>query len=190
MSFSSEAFMLSDEIFLDTEILLDYIVPSRRDLYKCSCLLLEEIAKGNLKAWSADYVLSEILGNLKGEREEKNRTSHILSETLTELEKATIQKIVSNVKNIPNFKIFQPTKPITQQQIYEIVKRLCIQTKDAIVVLTALDARNTLKGIELVTRDNKLLVRSKKEITTAHPSKFIKSCPRDCLSYFSCKYRK
>jgi hypothetical protein len=87
MSFLSEAFMFSDEIFLDTEILLDYILPSRRDLYKCSCLLIDEIAKGNFKAWSVDYVLSEILGNLKGEREIKNRASHILSETLTEPEK-------------------------------------------------------------------------------------------------------
>lgn len=182
--------MCPNDIFLDTEILLDYIIPSRRDLYKCSSLLIEEITKGDLKAWTADYVLSEILGNLKSAREAKNQTQHILRETLTEPEKLTIQKIVWELRNIPNFKIFQPPNPITQQQIYDIVKRLCIQTKDAMVLLTALEAQSILRNLELVTRDNKLSVRSKNEIMVAHPSKFIKSCPRDCLSYSSCKYKK
>jgi len=182
--------MSIQNIFLDAEILLDFILPTRRNQYKCSCQLVEEIGKGNFKAWSADYVLSEILGKLKGEQEEKNRTQRILRETLTEYEKGAIQKIVWDVKNIPNFKIFEPTNPITQQLIYETVRKLCIQTKDALVLLTALDAKNKLKDIELVTRDNKLLVRGKKEIATAHPSKFITNCPKDCQSYSSCRYRK
>jgi hypothetical protein len=188
--FLSEAKMLPTNIFLDTEILLDNIIPSRRDQFKCSCLLIDDVTNGKLKALTADYVLSEIMGNLKSEKEAKKGTSYIPRETLTPFEKLQIQNIVMTVKNIPNLKIFSPTKPISQQDIYNIVSKICVQTKDALVLLTALDARSQIAGIGLITRDERLLVRSKSQIASAHPSEYITKCPHDCQSIASCRHRK
>jgi predicted nucleic acid-binding protein len=182
--------MLPADIFIDTEILLDYIIPDRRTKFMCSCLLVEEISKGNLKALTADYVLSEIMGKLKSEKEQRKGTGHIQKETLNTTEKIEIQRIVQTVKDIPNLKIFTPTRDISQQEIYEIVRNTCVQTKDALVLLTALDAKNKYKNLGLITRDEKLLIRSKSKIISFHPSDYINKCPPDCVTKGACHHRK
>jgi len=182
--------MLPTNIFVDTEILLDNIIPERREQFKCSCLLIDEVSNGRLTAFTADYVLSEIMGILKTTKEIRKGTAHLLYETLTPTEKAAIQSIIVSLTNMPNLKIFTPIKPISQKDIYDLVRSICIQTKDALVLLTALEAKSKLKELELVTRDAKLMVRSKSQIASAHPSAYINKCPSDCLSKFSCRYRK
>jgi hypothetical protein len=182
--------MLPRNVFIDTEIFLDNIIPERRNQFKCSCLLIDEVSKGNLVGVSADYVLSEIMGNLKTAKEVKKGTAHLSKETLTSAEKAEIQSIVSDVKNIPHLTIFKPIKEISQMDIYNMVSNLCIQTKDALVLLTALDARNKLGDIGFLTRDEKLLVRSRSQINSFHPVAYISKCPSDCQSKLSCSHHK
>jgi hypothetical protein len=169
---------------------MDYIVPKRRNEYKCSCLLFDDIKLGKLKALTADYVLSEVTGNLKSEREATKGTSNVAKETLSPADKMGIQSIVKTVTSIPNFKVVMPSQPISQQDIYNIVSMVCVQTKDALVLLTALDIKNKIHDVALVTRDERLLVRSKVKITSAHPSEYIHKCPSDCLTRASCRHRK
>lgn len=182
--------MPPSNVFLDTEVLVDNIVPNRRNQFKCSCLLIDDVKSGKLKALIADYVLSEVTGNLKSEKEAKKGTSNVAKETLSPTDKIDIQNIVKTVTSIPNLKVFIPSQPISQQDIYNLVSVVCVQTKDALVLLSALDIKNSIRDIVLVTRDERLLVRSKAKITSAHPSEYINRCPFDCLSRTLCRHRK
>ncbi|MHA1628559.1 MAG: hypothetical protein ACTSVS_00025 [Candidatus Heimdallarchaeota archaeon] len=182
--------MSSKHLFLDANILLDLIIPWRRKSFLCSDILMNEIKKGNFRGWTVDYVMSEILGELKAEREKKIGVSNISKQTLSPYEVKKLELIVINLRNIPNFDIFKPDPPITQEKIFKTLKELCIQAKDALVILSAVALQRKVGNVTFITRDQKLLVRGKKLINTANPSFFMASCPQSCLSYKNCKYRK
>jgi hypothetical protein len=182
--------MPPSNVFLDTSVLLDTILPSRRNQYKCSDSLVDCVRTGRIKGLIADYVLSEIMGILKLELERKKGTSNVARETLSPSEKVGLQGIVNNIIKIPNLKIFTPSKPISQQDIYNLVCRVCVQTKDALVLLTAMEASIKIADFGLVTRDERLLARSRSQIACAHPVAFISKCPADCLSHSFCRHRR
>lgn len=176
-------------IFLDTNIILDYIIPSKRTEYACSCELIERVKKGDFKAWSADYALSETLGRLKERREEKLGLKDVLRETLSTHEIDQMVKIIEEFRKTPNFDIFEP-EPVLQEEIFNRVKSICVQATDALVLLSALNLKAKLGDIVLVTRDKKLLERGKRMIKTAHPIELVGSCPSSCRSRSICRYHR
>jgi hypothetical protein len=147
------------------------------------------VKKGEFKAWSADYTLSEALGELKRRKEEKNGTKDVLRETLSNYEIEQMTRIIGEFRKTPNFEIFEP-KPTPQEKIFNEVKTVCVQATDALVLLSVLDLREKLGGIILVTRDGKLLVRAKRLIRTAHPAELVGLCPSTCISRYGCKHHK
>lgn len=189
MSYSSEWRMPISNIFLDTNIILDYIVPSRRRDYACSCELIAKIKNGDFKAWTADYALSETLGRLKEKREERIGVKDVLRETLSSHEIGEMVRIIEEFRKTPNFEVFAPT-PVQQDEIFAKVRNVCVQASDALVLLSVLELKKKLGDVVLVTRDSKLLVRSKNLIQTAHPIDLIDSCPSNCRSMSTCTYRR
>jgi predicted nucleic acid-binding protein len=181
--------MAVPNIFLDTNIIVDYIVPSERIKYACSQELLERVRKGDFKAWSADYTLSETLGELKKRKEEQKGVKDILRETLSAFEIEQMAKIIEEFRKTPNLEVFEP-KPTTQEKIFDKVKTVCVQATDALVLLSVLDLREKLNDIILTTRDGKLLVRAKRLVRTAHPIELIGSCPTGCTSKYECKFHR
>jgi len=107
MSFSSERRLPTLNLFLDTNIIVDYIIPSERAKYGCSQKLVEKIGKGDFKAWSADYALSETLGKLKENREKSLGVRGILRETLSTHEIEEMTRIIETFRKTPNFEIFE-----------------------------------------------------------------------------------
>jgi len=176
-------------LFLDTNIIADCIVPSRRVKYACSYELVENVKKGNFKAWSVDYTLSETLGILKEEKEEKIGVKNVLRETLSAYDVTQMTNIIEQFRKTDNFEVFVPA-PFPQTEIFDKVKNICVQATDALVLLSVLHLKRKLPNIILVTRDDKLLVRGKKAVTTAHPIDFLQSCPINCISKSTCKHRK
>lgn len=181
--------MQPKNLFIDTSVILDTIF--KNDLYnhRCSGILLDLIRNGTYKGWTADYTLCEMLGRMKEKLEAKKQIAYDLKNRLTAQDIAPIIRAVEELRNIPNFEVFKTTK-ITQEDIYNVVKETCVQAKDALVLLSAIEAGNKLKEITLVTWDGRLLYRGRSKISTAHPSTLISCCPRDCGSIASCKFRK
>lgn len=188
-NYSSERLDANSQHFLDTNIIIDYIIPSERAKYACSYELLERVKKGDFKAWSADYTLSETLGELKKRKEEKNGVKDVLRETLSTFEIERMTRIIEEFRKTPNLEIFEP-KQTSQEKIFDKVKTVCIQATDALVLLSVLDLREKFGNIILATRDGKLLVRAKRLIQTAHPVDLIGSCPSNCISKYECKFHK
>jgi predicted nucleic acid-binding protein len=179
--------MLIPNVFLDTNIIVDFIVPSERAKYACSVKLIEKIGKGDFKAWSADYALSETLGKLKQNREESIGVKDVPRETLSTYEIEQMTKIIEEFKKTPNFEVFE-VEPIRQMEVFDKVKTICVQATDALVILSVLSLKKKLGDITLVTRDGKLLMRGKRLIKTAHPIELVGTCPLDCGSRFTCKH--
>ncbi len=179
----------TQNLFLDTNVIADYIVPHRRTEYACSCELVERIKKGHFKGWSADYALAETLGILKKEREISLQKGHILKEVVTPYEVTGMVKIIQNLTQASNFAVFLPSS-ISQVAIFDEVKNVCVQATDALVLLSVIELRKKLSDVVLVTRDDRLLVRGAKEVHTSHPIGFLGSCPSNCKSKPTCKYRK
>jgi hypothetical protein len=180
-------------LFLDTTIFIDSLVPRRSKWYPCSDLLLNKIRDGTYKGWTVDYVLSELLGNLKGELQNHRHLGHIPKEVLSGQDILGLTQTIEGVKRMPNLEISK-ARAIEQKEIYEKVKTLCIETKDAPILISTLEVQERLKQlgcpIFLITRDERFMIRARKEILTAHPSKFIVKCPNECLSKNTCKHRK
>lgn len=176
-------------LFLDTNIILDYILPSRRAEWACSFKLIENVKLGGFKAWSADYALSETLGELKRAREERIGVSHLFKEVLSQHEISQMIKIVNEFRKTPNFRVFKPD-PISQEEIFDKVKELCVQATDALVLLSALGLEEKLGNTILVTRDDRLLARGKKLVPTAHPRDLVGSCPTNCTNKSICRHYK
>jgi len=181
--------MSVSNLFLDTNIILDYIIPLRRDEYACSYELIEKVKKGDFKAWTVDYALSETLGMLKEKREERIGVKDILRETLSTHEISQMVRIIEEFRKTPNFEVFAP-EPVSQEEIFKKVQNICVQATDALVLLSVLNLKEKLGNVILVTRDDKLLVRGKRLISTAHPIELIESCPTNCTSKSMCKYHK
>jgi predicted nucleic acid-binding protein len=179
----------TQNLFLDTNIIVDYIIPHRRTEYACSYELVERIKKGKFKGWSTDYALAETLGNLKKEREISLQKAYVLKEVVTPYEVAGMVKIIQNLTQASNFNVFAPT-PIPQVAIFNEVKDVCVQATDAFVLLSVIELRKKLPDVVLVTRDERLLVRGSKEIPTSHPIGFMTSCPSNCKSKLTCKHQK
>jgi len=178
-------------LFLDSSILLDNIIPRRRKQHSCSCKLIEEIRthKDRFNAWTADFNLSETLGQLKNEKEVEEGKSYSPYELLTPHQIGKMVEIIEAFTQVENIEIFKP-KPILQEELFEKVKNLCIQAKDALVLASALYLKKEIgKDVILVTRDERLLIRGRKAMRTTHPINLIDSCP-ECLGYSTCKFRK
>jgi hypothetical protein len=176
-------------IFLDTNIIADCVVPLRRAKYACSYELVQKVEKGQFKAWSVDYALSETLGILKGEKEERIGTKDISRETLSAYDVTQMVSVIDEFRKTNNFEVFAP-EHIPQAEIFDKVKSICVQATDALVLLSVLHLKKKLPNIVLVTRDDKLLVRGKKLVSTAHPIDFLPSCPTKCDSKSICRHRK
>jgi len=181
--------MTLSNVFLDTNIILDYMLPSERTKHACSYELIEKVRRGYFKAWSADYALAETLGELKKKREEKIGVEHVLEETLSTYEIQQMIKVIEEFRKTPNFEVFKPEQ-ISQEEIFDKVKNICIQSTDALVLLSVLKLKEKLGNITLATRDEKLLIRGKRLVQTAHPIELVRSCPINCSSKPTCKYRK
>lgn len=177
------------DLFLDTNTIIDYVIPSRREQFACSYELIEKVRNGDFRAWTVDYTLSETLGRLKEKREERIGVKHILRETLSSHEISQLVQIVEEFRKTPNFEVFIP-KPIPQEEIFDKVRNICVQAADALVLLSALYLKETIGDLTLVTRDEKLLVRGKHLIKTAHPIELIDTCPTNCRSTSTCRHHK
>ncbi len=181
--------MPTRNIFLDTNILIDYIVPARRNMYTCSVELVENVKNGQFSAWIVDYALAEALGFLKEEREKRIGTHQIPRETLSSHEIEIMVGLTDRIRKIPNLNIFAPTS-IQQSEIFDKVKTVCVQATDALVLLSLLELAKKIPDITLVTRDERLRVRGGKLVQTMHPISCLNSCPKGCTSSSSCKHKK
>lgn len=185
--------MACTNLFLDTMVIADCIIPFRRTKFACSFELMENVRKGqqHFKAWSADYSLSEALGILKEAREERLGLKYIDKQVLSTYEIAQMVSIIDEFRKTPNFEVFEP-EPIPQKEIFEKVEHVCVQAKDALVLLSALSLRSkpATANAVLVTRDDRLLVRAGKITDTAYPIDFLPSCPSICASHLNCRHRK
>ena len=176
-------------LFLDTNIILDFIIPSRKGRFACSVELIENIKNGNFEAWTGEYALSETLGQLKAEKEVRMGTQQLPRETVSRFDISQMVAIIENVKKIPHLTIFV-SPSITQSDIFNQVQTTCVQATDAMVLLSVLELVKKIQKVTLVTRDERLGVRGSKLVATAHPVNFLAHCPRTCLSLSVCKYRK
>jgi len=179
--------MPSPNLFLDTNIILDYVLFSGGAKYACSYELVERIRKGEYEAYTADYTLAETLGELKAKREEKIGVKDIPKETLSQHEIGRMVTMIEEFRKTPHFEVFEP-EPVAQEQIFDKVKSVCVQSTDALVLLSALDLKKRLGNLILVTRDEKLLARGKRLIETAHPMELVGACPPSCLSKENCRH--
>ena len=176
-------------LFIDTQIFIDLILPQRARLFPCSKMLIDSIKSGAYNGWTIDFVLSEVLGQLKSDLERSKGLTYLKRDVLSRFEVNQIVTIIEQIKKIPNLKIFE-TPPVNQREIYNKVKDLCVQTKDALILISALKAQQKIRNIVLVTRDERFLMRGKKEIATAHPCNYIDRCPDSCPSRSSCYFYK
>jgi len=181
--------LLNTNLFIDAQIFVDFTIPYRSKRYQCSKLLLSKISGGVHRGWTVDYVLSETLGELKNDLERHKHLDYLKREALSDFEIRGLVKIIEQIKKIPNLEIFKA--PVTEQkEIYEKVKNLCIEASDALILISALRVREKLGDIILTTRDERFLIRGRKEVQTAHPSEFIDKCPPQCLSKNVCRFYK
>jgi predicted nucleic acid-binding protein len=181
--------MSAQNLFLDTNIIIDYIVPSRRTEYACSYALIEKVKNGDFKAWAADYAMAETLGRLKESLEERRKISYIWKEVLTTYDVEQMVKIIDEFRKTPNFEVFRPD-PISQRDIFDKVRSICVQATDALILLSVLNLKEKLSNVTLITRDNKFLIRARRLVPTAHPIHLVKSCPTNCTSKSICKHRR
>jgi len=186
--------MPCQNLFIDTNVIVDCIIPFRRTKYACSLKLMEkvgEVEQRDFRAWSTDYSLSEALGTLKDAKEERLGLKYIDKQVLSTYDIAQMVIIIDEFRKTPHFEVFEP-EPIQQKEIFEKVKHVCIQAKDALVLLSALTLKNkpaTANSV-LVTRDDRLLIRASRVTDTAHPVDFLDACPLTCTSRSNCTYRK
>jgi len=152
-------------------------------------MLLDQIKSGNYNGWSVDYVLSEVLGELKADIERRKGLTYLKRDALSRLEISELVTTIEMVKKIPNLKIYK-TPSINQIEIYDKVKNLCIQAKDALILISAINLQQGTGNVVLITRDERLLIRGKKEIRTAHPSEYINRCPNNCPTKNICSFYK
>jgi hypothetical protein len=80
---------------------------------------------------------------------------------------------------IPNLKILK-TSNIDQEKIFQTLQNICIEATDALVLLSADELGKQVNPIELVTDDNRLLIRGSQLVKTSHPSKYLQKCPTSC----------
>ena len=176
-------------LFLDTKVFLDYVIPARKRDFACSTILLGRIGSGKYEAWTNDFVLSELLGELKADIERRKGFTQIKQDVLSNYEIQELVRIIEQVKKIPNLTIF--SDPVDQHEVYETVRKACIETKDATILLSAISLYNRLRRPTwLVTRDERVLVRAGRLFSIQHPCSLIESCPHDCGSRDTCEHRK
>lgn len=167
---------------------MDYLVPTRRKDFPCSERLLRNLPNLGCNGWTTDYVLAETLGELKNALEWKLGKQHIKASVLSMHQIKHLEKIVNQVTHFPSLSILK-SPIITQKEIYSIVRDLCVQAKDALVLLSTQKLGTKFANIKLVTRDGKLLSRGKKIVKTAHPSDMLGKCPTTC-SKTRCPHRR
>lgn len=173
---------------MDTNIILDYIIPSRKRDFPCSVELIKRISNGDFEAWTADYTLSETLGQLKAEKEFQMGTQKNPKETVSRFDISQMVAIIENVKKIPHLTIFSPS-PISQPDIFAQVQNTCVQATDALVLLSVMELSKKIQSVLLVTRDERLGVRGSKVVKTVHPVQLLHHCPKTCGSLNICKYK-
>mgnify|MGYP001070807765 CR=1 FL=1 len=171
-------------VFVDTNILEDYL--RRADTYPCSVMFLDKVASGHIKGLTSDFVLSELLGILKGEREKKLGLEKVKREVLSKHDKEVIDESIRLIRqNIKSAEIPE----IEHEEIYETVLNLCVTVKDAMVLQSARKLREKIKEDTcIVSRDDRMLYRGWRLMPVFFPSHFIDRCPSDCVT--PCNYRK
>jgi len=174
-------------IFLESNILIDHFCFAGEHF--CSSELIKKIPNSSeFKAWTSDYILSETLGKMKDIYEEKKGLKGALRETIPKSDISKMVQILEDFKRTPNLDTMKAE--IDSKAVYEKVRDLCIETKDAPVVLSVLELQEKLRRqVKLVTADMKLFVRAKKNLRTLHPSFHLHKCPSNCKTYYFCKNR-
>jgi hypothetical protein len=175
------------DLFLDSNILIKHFCQA--DDYLCTEQLLDKIEKGDYNAWISDFVYSETLGELKNDYEKKRRLKPFEGEFIP---KPALEKMIGTIedfKKTPNLK--STTIPLDQTMIYDRVRTLCIEAKDAPVVMCVEYLEKTLgRQVYLVTADMRsLFFKVKRLVRPLHPSFHMEECKTECPSYHSCQWR-
>lgn len=172
-------------LFLDSTVLIDHLCNA--DAHLCNEKLLDKIENGQFTAWISDFVYSEVLGELKNRLEKNKGLKVIFGESISRFELARMIKTIETFKKTPNLK--SVTIPLNQKVIYERVKNLCIEAKDAPIVLCVEELEKRISKIFLVTADMHSLFYKAKTVKTLHPSFHLDKCTSDCRSYYQCRWR-
>lgn len=172
---------------MDSNILIKHFCQA--DTYLCTEELLEKVGKGEYNAWVSDFVYSETLGELKNAFEKRKNLKSFQGEFIPKKE---IDKMISAIelfKKIPNIKSAEI--PLEQDKIYDRVKTLCIEAKDAPIVISVEQLEKMLsREVYLVTADmHSLFFKVKRLIRPLHPSFHMKQCKTECPSYHRCRWR-
>jgi hypothetical protein len=186
MRFSSEP-RLSQIILIDTNIVLDHILPQRRQDFPCSESLLRNLVLVNCEAWLTDYALAESLGELKSNLEKKLGIHQVKSQGLSPQQISGLENIVNQILSFPHLHVFRSPN-ITQKEIYDVVRKACVQAKDALLIVSVEKLRLTYPKAKLVTRDEKLLSRAPLIVDTVYPSEILGKCPLTCKK-MTCLHR-
>ena len=174
-------------LFLDSNILIDHLCNA--DAHRCTEELLDKIERGHFAAWISDFVYSEVLGELKNRLEKRKGLKVAFRETISRFELARMVSAVETFKKIPNLNSI--TLPLDQKMIYDRVRNLCIEAKDAPIILCVEELNKKLsKDVLLVTADmHSIFFKAKKIVKTLHPSFHLDKCTPKCRSYYACQWR-
>ncbi len=172
-------------LFLDSNVLIDHLCNA--DACLCNEKLLQKIENGRFTAWISDFVYSEALGELKNRLEKKKGLKVAFRETISSFERTTMIQTIETFKKIPNLK--SVTIPLDQKLIYTRVKTLCIEAKDAPIVLCVEELAKKISHVFLVTADMHSLFFKARTVKTLHPSFHLDKCTSACRSYYNCRWR-
>lgn len=175
------------DLFLDSNILIKHFCQAGD--YLCTEELLEKIEKGTYTGWVSDFVYSETLGQLKNEFERRKRLKIFNEEFIPKPELRKMIDTIELFKKIPHVK--STTMLIDQRVIYDRVKTLCIEAKDAPVVMCVEYLEKSLsRQVYLVTADmHSLFFKVKRLVRSLHPSFHLIKCKIECPSYYRCHWR-
>jgi len=175
------------DLFLDSNILINHFCEA--DKYLCSSQLIDKVENGDYIAWVSDFVYSEALGELKNRLEKRKGLKVSKGEVISKTE---LERMIETIETFKKTRHLNSTSvSLNQTMIYDRVKTLCIQAKDAPIVMCVEELEQKLKkNVYLVTADmDTLFFKAKRLVKTLHPSFHMEKCTSLCPSYFSCDWK-
>lgn len=148
------------KIFLDSNVVIDFL--ARLKEFPESESILNLIREGRIEGWISDYVMAEVLNNLKvAKMKELNK------DVLTQEEIKEITDVLEDFIKIVNLKMLSAlTEDI---DVYNYVKSICINAKDSFILHSAIK----LKTDFLISRDEKLKNRIQEIVNIEYPKIFL-----------------